>query len=175
MTPQEENALKVSFLSRNPNIRDGIPAAVQHNHLYARISPQSKQEFHSFWRACLNNLVQKYEMQQSLITYLTDVFCLRKQMNDQFSDVFCETGFRLSHAQKSLSVLLKEKWCRNEIPAPPLCPIDRNVLNELGIHSFCWTRMDEVDFCQTVDLLCKRAQAQDLSIAQWELATFEDR
>ena len=174
MTSTEESFLKTRFLERNPRARNGIFAAIQRNRLYANnLARQRKCEIWDYWQAELNELGQKYENPQSVMTYLADVFQLRHLMNDRFAQNH-DIDFRLSHAQKSLAVFLKYKWCVDEIPAPPLCPIDRNVLQELGVRNYCWTKMKEENLLRTANHLAVRAEMENLSIAQWELKTFEN-
>jgi hypothetical protein len=62
-------------------------------------------------------------------------------MNKHFSLAFrqekhpkysTDPGFRISHAQKSISVFLKHLWCMDIIPQPPQCPVDRMILERAG-------------------------------------------
>jgi hypothetical protein len=70
------------------------------------------------------------------------------QLRDVMSTVAQTHGssgqFRVSHAQKSLALLLKYYWCAGEAIAPPLfCPLDRRVLWKAGVLEN-WTQLDDM-------------------------------
>lgn len=88
------------------------------------------------------------------------------------------TGFKISVAQKSLSLALKHSWVHGAIDPPPVCPVDRIILNEASrivgrpwITN--WTEVNEIeDYERHVALLVEAAGFR--SIAAWELLTFEN-
>ena len=168
MTSQKEKELKESFLQRNQIAETGIPAAIRRNKLYAdNIGHEKKQEIIDYWRKQLDILAKKYKEEQSRETFLKDVKHLVENMNKKFGDSFSSTKFRFSHAQKSLSVLLKYRWCKGVISRPPVCPIDRNVLHEM--HSpykyWSWTKLSEDKYYK---------ENHYYSVAQMELEWFEN-
>lgn len=100
------------------------------------------------------------------------------QLRDAMSTVLQTYGsfgqFRVSHAQKSLALLLKYYWCAGERTAPPpFCPLDRRVLWEAGIRDK-WTELDDMKkyvgwLRKLVAVACGAGYA---SLAEWELATY---
>lgn len=80
-------------------------------------------------------------------------------------------GYPFGIAQKLLNVYLKYQWCSGWISEPPHCPIDRTILQKLGLENrFIWTTMNESDYRAAIDELKK--VARDFSPAQWELIEF---
>ena len=94
------------------------------------------------------------------------------------SDISSGTGFKISVAQKSLSLALKHSWVHGAIDLPPVCPVDRIILNEASKitgRSWYknWTEVNEIeDYESHVALLVEAAEFR--SIAAWELLTFEN-
>jgi hypothetical protein len=75
-------------------------------------------------------------------------------MNGHYAEFFPSTAiggyataFRIAHAQKSLSLLLKHYWCNNAMSEPPLCPIDRRILliAEARHAQAKWTDIDTMN------------------------------
>jgi hypothetical protein len=176
MTRQEEQALKNSFLQRNPLAVTGIPAATRRNKLYSdSITAEKKKEIISFWNATMDVLAKKYGKRQNRDTFIKDIRSLMRIMNKEFKESLAPSGFRFSHAQKSFSVLLKYRWCNGTVQMPPLCPIDRNVLHKMDApyKYSCWTKMREPAYANVYDNLEKMAEAEKCTVAQLELKWFE--
>lgn len=81
-------------------------------------------------------------------------------------------------AQKILSVFLKIYWCRGDITMPPLCPIDRKILDKLKVkengQTISWTKFSSIDeYKRCINVARLAAQAAELSIAEWELRTWD--
>ena len=170
-----ENKLKKAFIKNNPFADYGINASVQHNKLYAQATTKAqKARIREYWRQQLDDIGAKYVHEQTRDCFLQDVCELNRRMNNTYGHLFCATGFKVSHAQKSLAIYLKFKWCRGIFPAPPLCPIDRNVLKALGepwkLHP--WTTMTWEDYLADLDEIARRSERDGLSVAQWELLLF---
>ncbi|HAL29341.1 MAG TPA: hypothetical protein DCP20_01305 [Coriobacteriia bacterium] len=182
-------AEKLKFLAHyNPSadrdlaLTSGIKAAAQHNALYARTtSPELRNEIRSDWKSALVALSDKYQAAVDDAVYETDLEWLVAFINDRHGRYLreeselppgCAKGFRISHAQKSLSVYLKHLWCMDEASEPPQCPVDRYVLRKLGM-SGTWTRIGTiVEHRQIVDVM--RSKVGELPLAQWELLAFLD-
>ena len=167
--------LKYAFIMNNPMAEYGINAAVQHNRLYAQATTNlQRDEVKDYWRTQLDDLGAKYAKNQTFRTFLYDVNILTGRMNAEKGMLFTEMGFRFSHAQKSFSVYLKNRWCHGLIPAPPFCPIDSTVLNLLGRpwNNHPWTQMTEEEYRSVAKEILKRAGLAGLTAAQWELVLF---
>lgn len=143
--------VKAKFLTQyNPGkdqsvaVSKAIAAAVQHNTLYRPDCSQSERsEVRATWSRLLTEAAQKYVEPQTVETYEFDFLSIRESMNATHGTKFRNVphprykksppGFRVSHAQKSLSVYLKHLWCIGFIVEPPSCPVDRIILERVGL------------------------------------------
>jgi hypothetical protein len=114
--------------------------------------------------------------------YETDVLKLQKRMNDRFGPILqtktsrCEPGFRVSHAQKSLSLVLKHYWCHSRIEEPPACPVDRLILTvaDAPFWSRTWTSVNTIEeYRLQIGILDQAAADAGQSVAVWELLNFK--
>ncbi len=106
--------------------------------------------------------------------YARLIYGLRSAMNSYFATCFRETGFRISHSQKSVSVFLKHLWCMGRAPMPIQCPVDRNILRMLpdGANFGPWTRIDHIS--THLEIITKLDRlAQPTPVAVWELLIFQ--
>jgi len=86
-------------------------------------------------------------------------------------------GLRLSVAQKNLSLILKWSWINGLISAPPVCPIDRIMLDRASRvtghgWSVNWTSVDSLEEWDQHFAHLLRA-ANGMPIAEWEIIQFE--
>jgi hypothetical protein len=73
---------------------------------------------------------------------------------------------RYGTSQKAFNLYLKYLWQLGEIAAPPHCPVDRIVLNALGIDE-AWTKCDDQkQYMEWIGAI--RRKAGPLSVSQWE-------
>lgn len=106
-------------------------------------------------------------------------------MNKNYRDYFeaavvngYPPGFRIAHAQKSLSLVLKHFWCNDEIGEPPCCPVDRRILTIAGAKGSAakWTHLDTLHaYHEKLNWLRKASasfEIQPIPLAQWELREF---
>ena len=89
-----------------------------------------------------------------------------------------QEGFRLSVAQKNLSLILKWAWINGMIPMPPVCPVDRIMLDRAsritGLPwSVNWTSVNSLEEWNShFDHLLRAAG--EIPVAAWEIIQFED-
>ena len=183
---------KIQFLTKyNPEqtvdkaVSRAIAASVQHNSLYApNITPEEKEAVRCAWRSFLLDIIGKYKKQQTVDEYERDILKLQEKMNTQFRDAFYQTphskyktdpGFRISHAQKSISVFLKHLWCMDEVDTPPQCPVDRVVLEMAGLKydKAKWGYVNSIEeHRRKIDQLISAKDNEQQSLAVWELKNF---
>lgn len=184
-------AAKLKFMSRYSQMVDGrwdrdlaltsgIKAAAQHNALYARSTPVERRNgIRADWKSMLLELSGKYCATVDDGAYEADLEVLVGNMNGRHGKYLrgeeelplgCATGFRISHAQKSLSVYLKHLWCMDAVSEPPQCPIDSYVLRKLGIPG-TWTRIGTIEEHRQI-VQAMRSNVGSQSLAQWELLAF---
>jgi hypothetical protein len=76
-------------------------------------------------------------------------------------------AYRIAHAQKSLSLVLKHLWCHERLPQgtePPGCPIDRMILDHVKrSHGITWTMINTPDAYHSALALVQAAAATEAS------------
>ncbi|TKT94147.1 hypothetical protein [Dyadobacter frigoris] len=154
-----------------------INASVQHNHTYHQnCAGELREPIREFWKGRLIALSGKYIDKQKVATYEHDILSLKEVMDENFGPSFCEGGFKISHAQKSISVFLKHLWCLGAIVTPPQCPVDRIILAHVGHGNVrpSWTKVNTIEEHRAhVALLeAHRALTPHLALAEWELLAF---
>jgi hypothetical protein len=193
MEPQnmQQLELKEAFLNRyNPNrtiqqcVSSGLNAALGHNSLYSpNIGNDLKQQVRQEWSDYLLKLKDQYKSEQTVQIYYKSIEDLKKHMNERFAQKAfrltphpiykTDPGFRISHAQKSISVFLKHLWCMGEIATPPQCPVDSIILGKVGLRypDTKWGYVNSIEEHQKkIDFLQKAAS--NVPLAEWELANF---
>ena len=96
-----------------------------------------KIEVIQFWKTKLKEYAVKYEEKRDDEFFIKDVVAFQKEF-EAFNNKFEGEGIRIAQCQKSLSVYLKWLWCLGHLNnEPPMCPIDRNVLNA------CYKNLDK--------------------------------
>ncbi len=146
------------------------------------------------WMDKLERLGWKYnERVQTKEQFIKDVFELQDYINgSSYSTNFYNNRIRIGQCQKSLSVYLKWMWCQNELASiPPVCPIDRQVLQEcyrvlrskkagtkqeLIDCGTAWSNLDDKHLYERlVNITEKVAGLQDEPrTAVWELFAFKE-
>jgi hypothetical protein len=89
-----------------------------------------------------------------------------------------EPGFRISHAQRSLGLVLKHFWCLGLVPMPPECPVDRPVLvaSRAGELNSKWTDVNSIVSHEVkMEFIAAAAANEGLEIAEWELKVVNQR
>jgi hypothetical protein len=186
------NKLKEDFLNRyNPKrtlekaLSSAISAAVQHNSLYKKeATSEEKESIRCKWMAILKQKQKDYENEQTIEKYENDIKELRDLMNEIFSKSFLsephpkfktEPGFRISHAQKSLSVFLKHLWCMGAVATPPQCPVDARILAIAGkkYPDTKWGYVNSIDEHREKISVLEAAKEGSQLLAEWELEQFK--
>ncbi len=184
LTPEELKREKDKFLERYNPYRtdcqaasDAVKSASQHNALYAvGLSERERACVRETWKALLCEIAHKYRRTIAKSQYELDIETLKQRMNKRFRGCLRSDGFKVSHAQKSLSVFLKRLWCMGRIATPPQCPVDARILARAGLrdHDTRWTYVNSMEEhrCK-VAFLDKCAGASGLTLAEWELKAFQ--
>lgn len=193
-TSNDVQRLKEAFLNRyNPHrsidtaISKSITASVQHNPTYHKdINQDLHDTVNNSWREFLLELIERYSHPSGVDSYEKDIERLKKHMNKNYTNAFMGTphhrfntdpGFRISHAQKSISVFLKHLWCMNKIETPPQCPVDSIILKRAGSKypNNTWIHVNSIDEHRAKIRILENAKNNEtpsLSLAEWELRKF---
>ncbi len=94
--------------------------------------------------------------------------------NHQKKGILRDDRFRIEITQKALNIYLKYLWCLGEINKPPHCPIDRGIIDVLGIpwnqhNSYGWTTLDDIEKYMELIEMCKMQAVGIMSVAEWDL------
>ena len=148
-----------------------------------------------YWESLLKEYAEKYrDKKRDEDVFIQDCEEIKRKMNNRYGLFFqngreaegFEEGFRFSHAQKSLSVMLKHLWCREELSTnnpkyyPPVCPIDGIILRKAGSGD-SWTKVNYVSrnkntpigapvYKEHLNLVKEKAKQDGFdSLSEWEL------
>jgi hypothetical protein len=175
---------------RETALRDALAVSSRRTHLYRSGTTQAERNLvREGWSEQLTRLSDLYATNAAAFStqaqFDSDLVTLRTFMNNTFAMYFeadivkgYPPGFRIAHAQKSLSVMLKHLWCNDEMEEPPCCPVDRLILVIAGAKGTAakWTDLDTLDaYHQKLGRLLAASLSfsiQPISLAQWELLLF---
>lgn len=169
------NSLKERFLDKyNPNrchdvaVTEAIGAAVKRNVIYKEdVSSKERKKLRDEWGVFLKNLA----VPKSDHEYEDQIESLKKRMNELFRSSF-SNEFRISHAQKSISVYFKHLWCMGG-RRQPQCPVDRGILKVAKAQPSeqAWGYVNSIEeHRKKIDILRCAANGQHLAV--WELRNF---
>lgn len=159
--------------------RYGVVAATGRARLYTPNTDH--QDIRKFWINQLISIGGKYRTKQSIETFISDIVNLKNSMNTEFPGRFnngkdgYDNGFRIAHAQKSLSIFLKHMWCNNLITEiPPVCPIDGVILKYCGCFA-PWTKVNSIDSYNEQLAIVENKKRMDgfESLAEWEVCKYK--
>jgi hypothetical protein len=198
MLPVKEDAVakgKTSFLGifgelpgsvdwQSTALRDSLLSSLQRNPTYTPgTTDADKAEFRSVWRQRLIDLADEYaHATKDRKGFESDVVGLQTAMDGQFRSILqplsstYPSGFRVAHAQKSLSLMLKHSWCNGFTTEPPACPVDRLILTVANAPygNRTWTSVNTVaQYREQLGFLDRAAEGAGQSLAVWELLNFK--
>jgi hypothetical protein len=172
MTKKEFLQKYNSDRSEKTALTQAINASVRRNCLYQNnLNTKDREQIKDKWKETLIKFGKKYENHVSEEEFVNDIEEIKKEMKE------LPGKFKISHAQKSLSVYLKHLWCLDKIQEPPVCPVDRKILEKAGapVAKRAWTRIDNVkDYKEQLEYIKIKAEESNKSIATWELYNFSN-
>jgi hypothetical protein len=106
--------------------------------------------------------------------HVGNIVNLAKELSTKHADILYEGRFRIGSAQKALNLYLKYLWCVGEIPAPPHCPFDSQIVARLpGYEHIRWTRLDEIDMYEKLVKAARDlADRVGKTLPVWELEMY---
>jgi len=152
-----------------------IAGAFQRAKIYAEHSPE-KQRI-AFRKRLRDKVLEIYEQYRSPVSEEQHVDNIIDLIECTKDEILIGGQLKFGSAQKLLNLFLKYEWCRGQILEPPHCPVDRIVLSEVDKYKTeSWTKMvGPDDYMRLVDSLRKKAVAESMSLANWELEVFNRR
>ena len=163
-------------------MRDAVGSAVSKNALYApKATSRDRLEVDGAWKEALESYASEYVRPVGWERYERDLVKLTAEMNRAYGDHFrqarhpkfgYEPGFRVSHAQMSLSLVLKHYWCLGLVVMPPECPVTRAALlaARAGEPNAKWTDVNSIEAHRLkIRFLADAAAQSGLALAEWEI------
>lgn len=158
-------------------LSSSITASLQRNELWEFDTSNGRKDLiKETWSEYLTSISKQYE--DAVITeveFENHFLGLKELMNSEYKIYFRTDGFKISHAQKSLSVFLKILWTQGKIKIPPLCPVDRTILVAAGERfPKPWTDVNTLaEYRRQVLILKRRLPYHPCgTLACWELSNF---
>lgn len=136
-----------------------------------------KNEFREYLKIETNEIVKQYQNEQiSFENHTTIIEKFYEKVNDN-SLFKGKIEFSFGRAQKLINVLLKYYWCADMLNGhePAHMPLDRIILQALGIKNTSWTKMDAEEYKKCINIARSIADKEKLSLSEWELRTYEQK
>ena len=165
---QNDRFLSVAKVStESAAMRHSITAAVQRNKVYRdEANEQLRAQFRSAWESVMRHEARMYGSFVSDDEHCEAIRRVSESMSEAYPHILFGGRLRYGTAQKAFNVYLKYLWRLGQIPSPPHCPVDREVLQKAGIEA-TWTTSDsEEEYRRWIAAL--RSKANPLSLAEWE-------
>lgn len=128
-----------------------------------------------------NYLDEIYSQGISEEAHLLKINEMADKLSVEFKSVLFQERFRIGVSQKIINLFLKYLWSLNEIPEPCHCPIDGIVKEKIkrllnGVNLVDWTSLDNIiDYRNYITVLRQISDAENMSIAEWELQNWKRR
>jgi hypothetical protein len=123
-------------------------------------------------RKRLTELAQQYTISVGEDRHIENIQHLSNDLSKEFALILEEGRFRIGSAQKALNLYLKYLWCAEQIPAPPHCPFDSVIIDQLDdCDHINWTDLKDIEDYNRL-VAAARAKARNTPLAQWELEIY---
>ncbi len=160
--------LKVDGVREEPEAMTwSINSALQRNKVYTSTGDNGgRAEFRNEWAKLMRKESEPYR--QPAFSVSDDQHCaaigrISDELSRRFGKYLSDGRLRFGTSQKAFNLYLKYLWAMGVAAMPPHCPIDRVVLERLGIDA-CWTKSDSRDeYMEWINEIRKRVQ-----VAEWE-------
>lgn len=150
-------------------------ATVRRGHVYREGSEERlRDDFRRGLRKGLETLATTYRKKVSDIDHLRNIASLAAGLSKAHPKALNGGRFRIGSAQKALNLYLKYLWCLGEVPTPPHCPFDDEVISRLREYRGPkWTKLKTLSQYEQL-LKAARKVAGDTMLAEWELSLYND-
>lgn len=186
-------------------MRGAISASVRETNVYsANTTNKQKDVALRKWQTSIREIAKRYKNLRTRDDFISDVRRLQDMINcdQEIKQMFCkldesgdiianEYGIRIAQCQKSLSIYLKYLWCYGLIETPPVCPIDRVILNickeyykqnrnvadrqeKIELCSLNWTRIDDINKYTRLVEITEEVAGSQICTAEWELKKWNE-
>ncbi|WP_145855386.1 hypothetical protein [Pedobacter suwonensis] len=156
-----------------------ISGAFQRNSVYAKNiddkSGKKKEAFKVKLRANVIEIIKRYEVfvsDEDHVDNILEIIAFNKD------EILTNGKLTFGTAQKLLNLYLKYIWCTDRLAhMPPHCPVDSVILKKSKQYkSRRWTQLNcKDDYMLCITDLREQASYDNLHLAEWELAVFNNR
>ena len=169
--------LKSEFLTLS------VRGALEHSNTYKLASDRVRAQLRRMLRKKLNEVANRYKhpvanrykYPVSDAEHEANIREVADAVTSKFADYLVGRRFRIGIAQKALNLYLKYLWCAKKIPMPPHCPFDRLIVSKLPKgEQLNWTQIQTIKRYKRL-VRAARKKADGLSLAEWELESWEPR
>lgn len=152
-----------------------LMATVQRGHVYREGAEERlREDFRRGLRTGLEALATSYGTKVPDADHLRNIASLAENLSKAHAKALKGGRFRIGSARKALNLYLKYLWCLGEIPTPPHCPFDDEVISRLREYRGPkWTKLETVPQYEQL-LKAARQVAGDTMLAEWELDLYND-
>ena len=120
----------------------------------------------------MQTLAATYEAHNADDGHENNIVAFAASLSASHGETLLDGRFRIGSAQKALNLFLKYLWCVGDIPEPPHCPFDFQIIQKLPAAVRCnWTSLDSVEVYRAL-VAAAKAAAVSRSLAEWELTEY---
>ncbi len=161
--------MKTQFLIRT-FLSNTQSSSFQRGNVYAaNATNEQKRAFQDDFRRRLWELAYRYAQPVSEEDHIRTIEAFADQLSESHPDALANGRLRIGTAQKAVNLFLKFLWSIDLIPEPPHCPIDRNVLTELG-EERNWTELDDIrEYRRIIGAIRQHAEQQSPPVWEYDL------
>ena len=150
-----------------------LMATVQRGRVYrSDATDAEKASFQAELRRQLQATAATYSAKKTDAAHADNIAALSESLSTSHGAILLDGRFRIGSAQKALNLFLKYLWCIGEVPEPPHCPFDFQIITKLPRAARCnWTELDSIETYRAL-VAAARTSAAGQSLADWELAEY---
>jgi len=168
---------KQKFLLREI-ITMSINGGLQHSTTYNKTTTADSQERKDLKKSIsdflISEIICKTNFTEEEIIKLIVKLSETLSKSKKHTKILNDGKFRIGISQKIINLFLKYIWTLVWFKdVPPLCPIDKTILNKIRRYNENWTRCNDINkYKEWIDEIKKEAKKEHKSIAEWELFFF---
>lgn len=140
-----------------------------------KIGDEAKNSFKAGLRKHIEGLIPEYMDAVDEARHLENIHSVGRA-SQRHAYILNHGRLNFGVSQKLLNLYLKYRWCLGHIHEPPHFPLDRRIQEILSIPVKSWTQLDDqAEYLKIVRQVRKKAEAANMSLAEYELNFFERR
>lgn len=165
--------IETGVSSSDEAMRNSLSAALQRNKVYETGSSADRSALRRDWATLMKKAAEAYTQRVADRDHCATIARIAQSLSTRFRPQIIDGRWRFGTSQKAFNLYLKFLWRLGRIGPPPHCPVDRTVLNAVGLQG-AWTKCDSQDEYMTWINAARRA-AGNRTLADWEYALWNER